>query len=623
MRKKIILFLGLLLSVVAFGQETFNDAMKIPEKWSSWMSYEVLCSQYYRKNPASWDYSVNSMGYGEFGSGDERTIAFPKYNYLIKGCFLQGRLKDTWIVKVFDNSNGEKIILEGGAWYSNEICYVKGIHHLYTGKGEEKIYGTFILSNTDNQRLVFKKKDAQELEISCVSYDYYYGYYLNCPTLLESRSTDGESKIFVDGESGNRSYSFFSATLSDTINCHCSVPTLFDALMLASHNATMSHSNGDIFHGKVHTNSIGDSIVGFDWLEGKFKTHDWNKEVWIKNGIFYFSKETNNNKDFNAKAQVYMMPKGFSPKIHNYWDEDSYILNCDTAFIFFQDGRKFKGRITSKVEFGSDSSYSKITSTLLSGKLWYSNGDVYEGDFLTTNGPFFTGGKTILADGTVLNGDWISSYKLTSEQRDKVYEADNPSDAWKIISKVFYITYRKDFRGNGIWIDVFSNGSEEVIPKRCDKVLFEKKTGIYQCFSKDGSYEVDVEVDQEKRPIQQDVYENGELSYMVCYSWYSNGRIQSIKTYDGKGFLMKACNFFSDGYLRSAYEYCTGNNGGRILRKSKESHPTFGGYETKLYDLDGNYERSIKWSIGDEDVFWRPKMAPCSMKESLKDCIEE
>lgn len=614
MRKKIILFLGLLLSIVAFGQETFNDAMKIPEKWSSWMSYEVLSSQYYRKNPASWDDSVDSMGYGEFGSGDERTIAFPKYNYLIKGCFLQGRLKDTWIVKVFDNSNGEKIILEGGAWYSNEICYVKGIHHLYTEKGEEKIYGTFILSNTDNQRLVFKKKDAQELEISCVSYDYYYGYYHNCPTLLQHNGAY-ESKIFVDGKTGNRGYSFFSATLSELKGD--SVPKLFDALMLASHNATMSYSSGDIFLGKVHTSSVGDSLVNFDWLEGKWDSRECNREVWIKNGIFYFSKNTN-NEDFNWKEQYYIMPKGYAPKIDGYWDDSFYILNCDTAIFGYRDGRVIKGKIISKVEPSNN-----IVLQWTSGKLWYSNGDVFEGDFSATNGPFFTKGKTILKDGTVLNGDWISFYKLTSEQRDKVYEADNPSDAWKIISKVFYITYRKDFRGNGIWIDVFSNGSEEVIPKRCDKVLFEKKTGIYQCFSKDGSYEVDVEVDQEKRPIQQDVYENGELSYMVCYSWYSNGRIQSIKTYDGKGFLMKACNFFSDGYLRSAYEYCTGNNGGRILRKSKESHPTFGGYETKLYDLDGNYERSITWDIGDEDVFWRPKMAPCSMKESLKDCIEE
>ena len=37
------------------------------------------------------------------------------------------------------------------------------------------------------------------------------------------------------------------------------------------------------------------------------------------------------------------------------------------------------------------------------------------------------------------------------------------------------------------------------------------------------------------------------------------------------------------------------------MRKSKEAHPTFGGFSIKQYDLDGNYEKMTEWSIGDYD----------------------
>ena len=111
------------------------------------------------------------------------------------------------------------------------------------------------------------------------------------------------------------------------------------------------------------------------------------------------------------------------------------------------------------------------------------------------------------------------------------------------------------------------------------------------------------------------VFEKGTPTYINEFTWYSNGVVKSIKsyTYDTKQIYL-ACNFFSDGKLRSAYQYSIGNNGKNILRKSKESHPTLGGYTCKLYDLDGNYERSIDWDIGFGwslfGGFHQQKMAP-------------
>ena len=88
-----------------------------------------------------------------------------------------------------------------------------------------------------------------------------------------------------------------------------------------------------------------------------------------------------------------------------------------------------------------------------------------------------------------------------------------------------------------------------------------------------------------------------------------------------------SCNFFSDGKLRSAYLYDRGNGGENILRKSKESHPTYGGYTAKLYDLNGKYERTIDWSIGEgQGLFggrYNRDMAPKHLKIGELDPIKD
>lgn len=112
-------------------------------------------------------------------------------------------------------------------------------------------------------------------------------------------------------------------------------------------------------------------------------------------------------------------------------------------------------------------------------------------------------------------------------------------------------------------------------------------------------------VDQSGRHIREIIYRDNRPSYYNILSWYSNGTIESVKTYkvqkysqqDLQGQLVLSCNYFSDGLLRSAYQYCKGNNGEYILRRSTESHPSWGGYSGKLYDLDGNYERAIDWKV--------------------------
>ena len=126
---------------------------------------------------------------------------------------------------------------------------------------------------------------------------------------------------------------------------------------------------------------------------------------------------------------------------------------------------------------------------------------------------------------------------------------------------------------------------------------------MYICRSREDAEDVylEVKVDGSGKHIQEIVYKSGVPTYINVFTWYSNGVIESIKSYsyDTK-LIYLSCNFFSDGSIRSAYKYGPGNNGDNILRKSKESHPRYGGYTSRLYDLNGDFERSVTWEIGEE-----------------------
>ena len=93
--------------------------------------------------------------------------------------------------------------------------------------------------------------------------------------------------------------------------------------------------------------------------------------------------------------------------------------------------------------------------------------------------------------------------------------------------------------------------------------------------------------------------------YYTEFSYYENGVVSRITaySYEAKQNVFIA-NFFSDGKLRSAYQYGKGNEGKYVLRRSKEAHPTWGGYTSKLYDLDGNYEHQIEWNISESYSGW-------------------
>ncbi|MBR4729859.1 MAG: energy transducer TonB [Prevotella sp.] len=133
-------------------------------------------------------------------------------------------------------------------------------------------------------------------------------------------------------------------------------------------------------------------------------------------------------------------------------------------------------------------------------------------------------------------------------------------------------------------------------------LTYDKTKKRYSCkYNNDAKIIIEFAVDNKGLRKWEIVYDkNNKPEFINEFTWYSNGIIESVKSYyyrTKKIYL--SCNFFSDGTLRSAYQYGPGNSGENILRKSKESHPTYGGFTCKLYDLNGQYERSIRWSIGE------------------------
>ena len=143
-------------------------------------------------------------------------------------------------------------------------------------------------------------------------------------------------------------------------------------------------------------------------------------------------------------------------------------------------------------------------------------------------------------------------------------------------------------------------------------ITYDVKKKQYTCYS-DRSIKITFTVDQNGYRKSEILYYNSNTDpkYRNEYTWYINGVIESIKSYDySTNEIFLVCHFFSDGKLRSAYKYGIGNSGKNVLRKSKESHPTFGGYTCKLYDLNGKYERSISWDIGTGFLGGDKQLAP-------------
>ena len=528
-----------------------------------------------------------------------KTIDYTAQHYSVTGLFSKGILCEGTIAKFYDTSSSiPKLLLEGVVLYYANRLVVKGVKYGNIAAETNNTYGSFYVYNMNDFSMNYKAKKAGSLRIKCSDASYLKGFYLQCPVIV--KLNDNISMVYVDGETGGRKFSFLSAQIPDiTLNNDDSFD-MTQILLRAKENVTISGKDGDVFKGCVKTELHEDKSILFHLLDGQFTdsiSGSIKTSVSHTNGDIIYTKEDDDNDPLLSKVILYVKDNGTISE-EDLWIWNKFCENCYLAKYFFRNGNYFEGTIKS-----IKANDSITTTTLGHGIFKYPNGDRFEGNSTKTAGSFYIDGTTFFADGSKSVGNWMDGFKLTNEQWEKVNSCQNPTEARELAKKLQRSNYYQDYHYSlsiGYFDPEFENlflynasYYESLNSLSYDKV---KNSYTYPNFQ---NPKLTFAIDDNNRRKWEITYSNSnEPQYLNEYTWYENGIVESIKSYDyNTKELILACYFFSDGKIRSAYKYEKGNSGKKILRKSKESHPTFGGYTCKLYDLNGQYERSIDWGI--------------------------
>lgn len=595
MRKLLSVFL-ICICLSVYSQNEFADIQAEVNRWDSSIEYASAIT-----NKTS------------------KSIDFTAHHYSISGIIAKGILCEGTTVKFYDTASlVPYLLLEGRVSYQTGRLIVVGIRYIETLTGTNKIHGTFYVYNMDDFTMNYKPKKAGALRIKSSEASYLEGFYLECPVIVRMNE---KSSVYVDGKTGGRGYSFLSAVIpSITLNDDDSFD-IYQLLLQAKDDVTMCWENGIIFKGRVKPTPREDGAIVFYTLDGQktgMATGPKRITVSRENGNIVYSQDYSEDNKLLSNESLLVRDNGTISE-DDYWNWEKIHEFCYLAKWTYRNGNYFEGTIKTVITPNEDTNTSTISTTATKGVFKYPNGDRFEGDVSSKSvGSFFVDGTTFFADGSKVKGNWLEKYKLNNNQWEKVYKCLNPSDAKALAEKLMHSNSYPEYEYSES-IEYFDPSAEKRESTWGRYIIYDKAKKRYTCKYRDSKKtQLEFAVDNKGYRKWEIVFKNGKPTYINEFTWYSNGVVESIKSYsyDTKKIYL-SCNFFSDGKLRSAYQYGRGNTGENILRKSKESHPTFGGYTCKLYDLNGNYERSIDWEIGiGESLFggrYVQKMAPAHL----------
>ncbi len=502
-----------------------------------------------------------------------KSIDFPAQHYSITGVISKGVLSEGTIARFYNTSSiVPELLLEGKVSYSEGRLIINGIKYNNTSTTSNKIYGAFYVYNMEDFSMNFKLKKTGALKIKCSNALYLDGTYLERRVIVKLFSIRNAS-VFVD-KKNDESFTFMANVPKTKI-------TLND-----------DDSFGPIMGEK-------DSI-SYTYLDGELTDmKSGPKKISVKheNGDVVYTWEDDIDNPLLSKEVLYVKDDGTFPE-DSLWDMDKIKEHCYHAKWIFKNGNYFEGTIKSTIKDNGESSV--ISSVPISGIFKYSNGDRFEGDLVRSVGPFYVDGTTYFFDGSISKGNWMEKYRLTNKQWEKVNSCNNPSEARNLIEKLVYNQKYQDYDYPDDIIyftpETYGYKGHFYFRTSSSKITYDKTNKYFT-----SGTTLRFAVDDNGYRKWEIVYNNNIPQYLNEYTWYENGIIESIKSYhyDTKEIYI-ICHFFTDGKLRSAYQYGRGNKGKNVLRRSKESHPTLGLYSCKQYDLDGKYERSISWGIGEE-----------------------
>lgn len=587
-------FLAVFLLFICISVYSQNEFAKIKKEVNTWYS------------PIKSASTVNTKAF--------KTIEFNAQHYSIVGTISKGILCEGTIAKFYETSSlSPSLLLEGRVEYQNNRLVVEGVK--YDSVNGNKIYGSFYVYNKDDYSMSYKAKKAGDLHIKCKKAYYLEGFYLQCPVIVSL--VGGVPSVYVDGKTGGRGYAFLSALIPGIALNEDDSFDVYQILLQAKNDATMCWDNEVVFKGSVKPTIREDNAIVFLTLEGQqtgMTTGPKRISVSRENGNIVYSQDYNEDNKLLSNETLYVRDNGTLSEM-DYWNTVKIYENCYLAKWTYRNGNYFEGSIKTVITPNENTNTSKFSSTATKGIFKYPNGDRFEGDLSTlVVGPFYIDGTTYFADGTVSKGNWLYEYKLTKEHWDKVYKCTNPTEARALAEKLTRSYYYQDY--------VYSKSLKYFDPTREDnsvlwfeQITYDKTNKHYFC--KYGTIiKFEFAVDNNGYRKWEIVYgDNNQPEYINEFKWYSNGEIESIKSYYySTKLIYLSCNFFSDGKLRSAYQYGPSNSGKNILRKSKEAHPTMNYYTSKLYDLNGNYERSIEWNIGEGWLSSYKNVAPARLE---------
>lgn len=548
-----------------------------------------------------------------------KSIEFSSQKYSIDGILNKGILCDGTIAKFYDTSSlVPSLLLEGKVSYHAGRLVIEGIRYLRSSVGINKIYGTFYVYNMDDFSMNYKPKKAGNLRMKNFTTSFWEGCYRDRPAIVK---LNDKSEIYLGDKTDPSGFSFLSAVIPNIVLRDDEAVDVNQILLKVKDNVMMSWADGTKFKGSVKPIPMGDSLIVF-WptIGEKTGMPMGPKKITInlENDNIVYTQCFNGVNNNLLTSETLLVKNDGTLNENEYWNSEKIYQHCYHAKWTYINGNKFEGAITVSIMPVEGTNTVSISSTATKGVFKYPNGDRFEGDISSKSVyGFFIDGTTFFADGTQTKGNWLEQYKLNNDQWQNLSKCKNPSEARELAQNIDRSNKYPEYEYSA-GVEYFDPSGEQQrslwIP-----LIYNKAKNRYTCiYSDNNEPTLEFAVDNKGQRKWEIVYENGKPTFINEFTWYSNGIIESIKSfsYDTKKIYL-SCNFFSDGKLRSAYQYGKGNSGENILRKSKESHPSYGGYTCKLYDLNGNYERSIEWSIGiGESLFggrYDKKMAPAHL----------
>lgn len=566
----------------------------------------------------------------QMGNPKDKVILFKDYGYLIKGYFSKGLPVSGSYLSIFNGLTESDLCLRGIVYIDAVgACTVRGVRFNEDGS---QTYGEFSVSNHFGY-LSAKPKAANVLKIEDKSVLYHVGEYNTCDVIVALG--EETSTIAVEGVSSGGPFDYLEVPINNESIFQIGYANIVNLLLIAEQNVRMVKNNGSVFCGHVRPSVSDQGIITFEQKDGivTYSSGPIKKlSVFSVDGYKARTTEYDTSKSLIATETLYIHPEDVSEstwETDKSWDLLPYLSKCVKVCRLYTNGCSFVGKaeITNINETKSghlsydmnmvNGTYSfadgtSFTGTFVNGQLgkgvyFWSNGDRFEGDL--TNGYFYgvpVNGKTIFRDGTMKEGNWLAGYNLSANSFNIVTSRKFPSAIRDAADKAVRSERFDDYissEGHTINVSFFNPFKEYADDMTAKYMSYDKKKCTYYFSCYEDKIQLSFQLNKNNKHISEAIYDDGVLLYITYLTWYSNGEIESIRVYDQKRKeLYLLCNFFSDGTLRSAYKYGPGNGGKNILLRSKEAHPTYGGYTVKQYDLNGNYERITKWNIGENDI---------------------